>query len=143
MSMSEARQKYADIIDREHHVSKKRPQMDRLNRAAQFSPFAALTGYEDLIQESERVTDDRLELDENSKELLDKKLIRLLHQLPSPTAAFTYFVPDSKKAGGEYVTVTGRIAKYDEYYRRIFLDSGEILAMDDIISIRIDEIEER
>lgn len=133
--MSEARQKYADIIDREHHVSKKRPQMSALSRAAQFSPFAALTGYEDLIQESERETDTRLELDENSKELLDRKLVRLLSRLPSPAAAFTWFVPDSRKAGGEYVTATGRIVKYDEFGGTITLDDGKIISIESISRI--------
>lgn len=78
--MSDARKEYADIIDREHHVSKKRQQMARLNRAAQFAPFAALTGYDDLIRESERETDEQLDLDEDSKAALNEKLVWLFHQ---------------------------------------------------------------
>ena len=97
----DARIRYADIIDRPHHVSAKRPQMDRLSRAAQFSPFAALTGYDDLIRESERDVGSRIELDEDRKAQLNDRLARLLAESPAPEAAFTYFVPDEKKEGGE------------------------------------------
>ncbi len=136
--MSEARQKYADIIDREHHVSAKRPPMDRLSRAAQFSPFAALTGYEDLIRESERETDERWELDENSKELLNRKLIRLLERLPSPEASFVCFVPDAKKEGGEYVTVSGSVVKCDESAGTLTLDSGRVISVGSVIRVDSD-----
>ena len=140
--MSDARKEYADIIDREHHVSKKRQPMARLNRAAQFAPFAALTGYDDLIRESERETDEQLDLDEDSKAALNEKLIWLFHQEIPPEAAFTYFVPDSKKAGGEYITVTGKISKYDEFSQSITLEGGKVLFIEDINKIECDAFDE-
>ena len=140
--MSDARKEYADIIDREHHVSKKRQQMARLNRAAQFAPFAALTGYDDLIRESERETDEQLDLDEDSKAALNEKLVWLFHQDNPPEATFTVLVPDSKKIGGEYVPVTGKIAKYDEFSQSITLESGRVLFIEDISKIESDTFDE-
>ncbi len=133
--MNEARIKYADIIDREHHVSATRPPMDRLSRAAQFSPFAALTGYEDLIRESERETGSRIELSEDEKSRLDGEMSRLLQKLPSPEAAFTYFVPDEKKDGGEYVAAVGKVVKVDSLNRNLILEGGKIIPLGEIIDI--------
>ncbi|MBR6322066.1 MAG: hypothetical protein IKR59_04275 [Lachnospiraceae bacterium] len=129
---------YADIIDREHPVSEKHPPMPRLNRAAQFAPFAALTGYNDLIRESERETDARAELDESSIEALNRKLVWLLRQADPPEAAFTCFIPDGKKAGGSYKTVTGRLSRYDQFSRSVALDNGATLFIDDIREITIE-----
>ena len=131
----DARTRYANIIDRPHHVSAKRPQMDRLSRAAQFSPFAALTGYDDLIRESERDVGSRVELDEDRKAQLNDRLARLLAESPMPEAAFTYFVPDEKKEGGEYVTASGRIARYDQQSRSIILANGRTIPMQDVVAI--------
>lgn len=90
--------KYDDIIHLPHHVSAKHPQMPALDRAAQFSPFAALTGYETAIAETARLVDRRIELDENRKEELDEKLQMAREQLAlEPEIAVTYFVPDAKK----------------------------------------------
>ena len=136
--MADARIEYADIIDREHPVSMKHPPMSRLNRAAQFAPFAALTGYDDLIRESERETDARTELDESSMEELDRKLVWLLRQDEPPEAEFTYFVPDSKKAGGAYATAAGRLLRYDPLSRSVTLSGGETLFIDDIRAIESD-----
>ena len=136
--MSDARKEYADIIDLEHHVSKKRQPMDRINRAAQFAPFAALTGYDDLIRESERETDEQQDLAEDSKAVLNEKLVWMCHQDSSPEATFTIFVPDSKKSGGEYVPVTGRISKYDDFSQSITLESGEVIFIEDISKIECD-----
>ncbi len=140
--MDDARTEYADIIDREHPVSAKHPPMSRLNRAAQFAPFAALTGYDDLIRESERETDTRTELDESSIEELNRKLVWLLQQDDPPEASVTFFVPDSKKAGGAYETVIGKLLRYDQFSRSITLDSGETLFIDDIIDIAIEDYQE-
>ena len=113
--------KYDDIIHLPHHVSSVHPRMPMLDRAAQFSPFAALTGYESAIQETARVTDRRMELDEDAKANLDQKL-RLLEMSPEqPPVALTYFQPDGKKSGGAYITITGVIKKMDEYARVIVL----------------------
>jgi len=140
--MDNARIEYADIIDREHPVSAKHPPMSRLNRASQFAPFAALTGYDDLIRESERETDARMELDESSIEELNRKLVWLLRQDDPPEASFTFFVPDSKKAGGAYETVTGKLLRYDQFFRSITLDSEETLFIDDIRAIESDAFRE-
>ena len=137
--MDNARIEYADIIDREHPVSAKHPPMSRLNRAAQFAPFAALTGYDDLIRESERETDARTELDESSIEELNRKLVWLLRQDDPPEASFTFFVPDSKKAGGAYETVAGRLLRYDPLSRSITLGGGETLFIDDIREITLED----
>ena len=140
--MADARIEYADIIDREHPVSAKHPPMSRLNRAAQFAPFAALTGYDDLIRESERETDARTELDESSIEVLNRKLVWLLQQNDPPEASFTFFVPDSMKAGGAYETATGKLLRYDQFARSITLDNGETLFIDDIRAIESDDFRE-
>ena len=136
--MRDARDEYADIIDLERPVSEKHPPMPRANRAAQFSPFAALTGYDDLIREAERETDERAELDENSVEALDRKLIFLLSWDDAPEAVFTYFIPDSKKAGGAYRSVAGRILRYDRFARSLTLTGGETVLIDDIRGIESD-----
>ena len=140
--MQDARSVYADIIDRERPVSEKHPPMSRLNRAAQFSPFAALTGYDDLIRESERVTDARAELDEGGKEVLDRKLLWLLRQKPGTEARFTYFVPDAKKAGGAYVTATGSILRYDPLSRSLLLDEGSEIPIDELRAVESEAFSE-
>lgn len=140
--MNNAREEYCDIIDREHPISEKHPPMSRLNRAAQFAPFAALTGYDDLIRESERDTDARIELDESGIEELNRKLMWLFRQDDPPEASFTYFVPDSKKHGGAYKTATGRLLKYNQFSSSITLSSGEQLFIDDIRGIESDAFHE-
>ena len=140
--MPDARIEYADIIDRAHPVSAKHPPMSRLNRAAQFAPFAALTGYDDLIRESERETDACTELDESSIEALNRTLVWLLRQADPPEASFTFFVPDGKKAGGAYETVSGRLLHYDPLSRSVTLSSGETLFIDDIREIACDALPE-
>ena len=140
--MNDARTEYADIIDRAHPVSAKHPPMSRLNRAAQFAPFAALTGYDDLIRESERETDACTELDESRVEALNRTLVWLLRQADPPEASFTFFIPDGKKAGGAYETVSGRLLRYDPLSRSVTLSSGETLFIDDIREIACDAFPE-
>ena len=135
--MKDARIEYADIIDRPHHVSRKRAPMSLTARAAQFSPFAALTGYDDLIAESARRTQDQAELDESEKERLGRKL-RFLFDTGSE-AAITWFVPDEKKSGGAYRTVRGSVVRYDGLRRSITLDGGLTIPIDDIRSIASDD----
>lgn len=120
--------KYDDIIHLPHHVSEKHPQMALLDRAAQFSPFAALTGHEDSIRETARRTEEFLELDEDKKEQLDEKM-HILQKFFSekPEVTVTYFVPDEKKDGGAYVTYSGRVKKIDTYlHRLLFEDETEV-----------------
>lgn len=133
--ISDARKKYGDIIDREHYVDRNHPQMSRLNRAAQFSPFAALTGYEDLIDEAARLTEAQTELDESRKEELANRINLLLHLEEAPPVEITFFVADGKKSGGEYRTASGVIRKYDENGRFIRMDTGTVIFIDDIVNI--------
>lgn len=130
--------RYDDIINMPHHVSKKHPQMSLADRAAQFSPFAALTGYEAAIAETARVTEERLELSENSREELNMK-IQLLkeHLSEKPVVEIMYFVPDERKAGGSYETVTGVVKKIDEYEQKIVLESGVGVEMREMVIIEV------
>ncbi len=133
---SEAREKYGDIIDHEHYVDPNHPQMSRLNRAAQFSPFAALTGYEDLISESARQTGDQIELDESVKDEIARRISDLLQMDNPPSTEITFFVQDGRKRGGRYETTKGTIIKYNNLARSISLDTGITLYIDDITEIQ-------
>lgn len=129
--------KYDDIIDLPHHISTSRPQMPMIDRAAQFMPFRALTGYEDAVRETARLTDERVELTEDEKALLDAKLQRLADRLDShPQVTLTWFQPDKRKAGGAYVTTTGRLKKIDDFEGVLLLASGERIAIKDILIIQ-------
>ena len=127
---------YDDILHLPHHVSEKHPPMSRLDRAAQFSPFAALTGYEAAVEETARLTDRRIELDEGEKEAIDQRLTLVQERLPVPTeVTITYFIPDKKKAGGAYVNISGTVKKIDDYERMVFLRDGTSIPIDDILHI--------
>lgn len=124
---------YDDIINLPHHVSTKHPRMSDLDRAAQFSPFAALTGHRDAVIETARLTDARPQLDENRKEELDESLqIILAHLSLEPEVCITYFVPDQKKAGGSFLQVRGVIKKIDETGHKVVLNNGTSISIDDI-----------
>ena len=130
---------YEDIINLPHHVSPKRPQMSMQDRAAQFSPFAALTGYEDAIKETGRLTDVKMELSDEDRELLDQKQQYLQEHIGDrPEITITYFVPDEKKSGGAYISISGRMKRVDEYARQFVLTDGKKIPLDDIIDIRSD-----
>lgn len=127
---------YDDILHLPHHVSKTRPQMPMRDRAAQFSPFAALTGYDAAIRETARLTQARIELDEGALDALNAQyqlLQKSLHE--KPAAAITYFRPDDRKDGGAYCTVTGTVRKMDDTNRLIFMQDGARIPMDDVIKI--------
>lgn len=127
---------YDDIINLPHHVSTTRPQMSRENRAAQFSPFAALTGYDTAIRETARLTDARIELDENAIAVLDMKLRMLADEMKQRREVeVTYFQPDEKKEGGAYVTATGVLKKIDDYARVLVFMDGRRIAIEDILEI--------
>ncbi len=128
--------KYDEIMGLPHHVSKTRSQMPMSDRAAQFAPFAALTGYDDAVKETGRLTDDKIELEENSLNELNAKIQLLRESLADkPEITFTYFKPDERKAGGAYLTTTGTVKKLDDYERLIVLQDGTKLPMDDILDI--------
>lgn len=130
---------YDDIIDLPHHVSSTHPHMAAIDRAAQFSPFAALTGYNAAIKETERQTDKRVELDEYVKDSLKNKLQIIVDEIKEhPQITITYFQPDGKKDGGSYVTVTGAVKKVDQYARILTMIDGKTIPIDEIIDINED-----
>lgn len=127
---------YDDIINLPHHNSTTHPRMSLTNRAAQFSPFAALTGFESAIEETARLTDERIELGESSLAALDVKLLILEEQIyAQPEVAITCFQPDEKKAGGRYITVFGAVKKIDEYKKSVVLMNGEEIMIASILDI--------
>ncbi len=128
--------KYDEIMGLPHHVSKTRPQMPMSDRAAQFAPFAALTGYDAAIKETGRLTDERIELDVEALSALDMKYQLLMEALDeAPEVTITYFQPDERKAGGKYVSAVGTVKKIDDFERRITMRDGTRIPMDDVLSI--------
>ena len=128
--------RYNEIINLPHHVSKTRPQMPMSDRAAQFAPFAALTGYDAAIKETGRLTDEKIEMDEEALNILNMKFQILVDSLDDePEVTFTYFKPDERKAGGAYIEVTGTVKKVDDFERLIVMQNGTKMPMDDILNI--------
>lgn len=129
---------YEDILHLPHHVSKKHPQMSMQDRAAQFSPFAALTGYDAAVEETARLTDRRIELDEYEAQHLDEQIQKIVEQLQEhPEVSITYFLPDARKDGGEYITVTGSVKKIENYERRIILTDGTSIPICEVIAMGV------
>ena len=127
---------YNDIIYLPHHVSPTRPQMSMRDRAAQFSPFAALTGYDAAIRETARLTQEKVELDEQELAVLDRKFQLLREQLGRcPQVTITWFVPDELKQGGRYLTITDVVKKVDAAARFVLLQNAGRICMDDIVEI--------
>ena len=128
--------RYDEIMGLPHHVSKTRPQMPMSDRAAQFAPFAALTGYDAAIKETGRLTVERIELDVEALSALDMKYQLLMEALDeAPEVTITYFRPDERKAGGKYVSAVGAVKKIDDFERRITMRDGTRIPMDDVLSI--------
>lgn len=128
--------RYDEIINLPHHVSKTRPQMPMSDRAAQFAPFAALTGYDSVIKETGRLTGERIELDEEALTDLNMRYQLLVDALDEePEVEITYFKPDERKSGGEYVTVTGTVKKVDDFERLITMQNGTKIPMDDVLAV--------
>lgn len=128
--------KYEDIINLPHHVSSTHPQMDILARAAQFAPFAALTGYDAAIRETARLTDKEIELDESAKEILDEKLQMVRESIPEqPLVEITYFKPDLSKSGGIYETALGQVKKIDEVSHSLIMQDGLRICIDRILNV--------
>lgn len=127
---------YEDIVDLPHHVSPTRPQMSRADRAAQFSSFAALTGHDAAVRETARRTASRIDTAEDQRYELDLKQQLLAQVLPSqPEVTVTYFVPDTRKVGGAYVSVSGRLKRIDSRRRILLLDNGTEIPMDDVLEL--------
>lgn len=131
-----ANSKYDEIINFPHHVSKTRPQMPMSDRAAQFSPFAALTGYDSAIKETGRLTDEKIDLDEESLNALNVRYQMLTDALEErPEVRITYFKPDERKAGGAYVTTAGAVRKIDDFEQTIIMQDGTRIPMGDVLSL--------
>lgn len=130
--------KYEDIIEHPRHVSNTRAQMPVSDRAAQFSPFAALTGYDAAVKETARLTDEWIELNEESKMLLDRRLHEVKNHIKEqPEVTVTYFRPDVRKSGGAYVTITKSVKKINEYERLIIFMDGSFIPIDQIYDITL------
>lgn len=127
---------YDDIIHLPHHVSSTRPQMSMMDRAAQFSPFAALVGYDAAIKETARLTDQKIELDDCAKEEINDKIQLITEHLSEDfEVVITYFQPDSRKARGAYVDAAGLVKKVDEYERLILFRDGKKIPIDNVLDI--------
>ena len=136
---TKAEEQYADIINLPHHELTTRQRMPLINRAASFSPFAALTGYDETVKETARLTDAKVELDEGTKEVLNDKLRLAVDQAEMhPEVSITYFLPDKKKAGGAYITTKAVIKRMDEYDRVVVLTDKSTIPIDDIAEIEGD-----
>ena len=127
---------YEDIIYLPHPVSRNHPPMPVGDRAAQFAPFAALTGYEEAVEEAARLTECRIELDRDRIEELDRELRRLREDMKErPEADIVCFKADERKTGGALVTLSGRVKKIDEYEGRLIMADGSVIAIEDIYGI--------
>lgn len=133
---------YDDIINLPRYESKTHPRMSMYQRAAQFSPFAAVTGHDAAVKETERLTDERIDLDERQKVELDEKL-RIIseHLIQNPEVKVTYFEPDQKKNGGEYKIVSGFIKKIDVYEKKLVLQDGQKIDINQIYDLNSDVLE--
>lgn len=138
--MSEERKtsgKYNSIMGLPHHVSAKHRHMSMTERAAQFSPFAALNGYEDAVSETARLTDGRPDLDEYERDAIDRKLREIMESDEDLPVTLTYFRPDVKKSGGAYLTLNGKVSDIDEVGRVVIMESGARIPVTDILVIDI------
>jgi hypothetical protein len=126
--------RYDDMLALPHHVSATHPHMPLSDRAAQFSPFAALVGYDACIREARRLTDRRVELDESEKAALDERL-NLMQAHPEEPVRITYFQPDARKDGGAYLTVSGSVKRLDEYTRTVVMADGTLIPIAEIYEI--------
>ena len=127
---------YDDIINLPHHQSKTRPHMSMRDRAAQFSPFRAVSGHADAVDEAARLTEKRGEMDEDELAMLDRRLQYLqAHLDEQPEVEITYFVPDERKSGGACVTVAGVISRIDAQKRVLMMDNEKCIPLDDIVTI--------
>lgn len=134
--------RYDDIIHLPHHVSKTRKPMPMINRAAQFAPFAALTGHDEAIAETARQTAPKRILSSDEQDRLSKSLTYVIdHISEHPNLTLTYFIPDTQKEGGRYVSTTGILRAYDDFEKRIVLEDGTVVLVETIVSISGDMLD--
>ena len=132
----EMKTSYDDIIRLPHHISQNHPQMPLRDRAAQFAPFSALTGYEAAVGETTRLTSERRELDPQEAEELNRRLTDFAARLKDrPEVTIEYFVPDDRKAGGAFVSVTGRVRHISVPERTLVMEDGTVIPLDDVVSV--------
>lgn len=137
--MKNVSHKYDDIINLPHHVSKKHPQMSLHDRAAQFSPFAALTGHKAAINETARLTDEKQILSEDVIVKLNEQLNLIKENIgTNQTVTITYFVPDDKKSGGAYISNTGVVKKINEYNHTVILTDKTVIPIEQISEMQSD-----
>ena len=130
---------YSDIIDLPHHQSKTRKHMSLHDRAAQFAPFAALTGYSEAIKETGRLTDRAPDMSEQAKAELDEKLEILRWLLPErPEVSVTFFTEDLRKSGGRYQKITGKVKRIDEFSRRMIMEDGNQIRIDEVTGLEFE-----
>lgn len=130
---------YEDIVNLPPHISKRHPQPSMMDRAARFAPFAAITGYEEMVLEEARVTEERIDLDEGALSLLNEKLNMIQDFLDEePEVTITYFEPDKKKPGGAYASATGTVKRIDEYEHLVILTDGKKIRIEDIYALESD-----
>ena len=128
---------YDNIINLPHPTSKRHPRMSLHDRAAQFSPFAALSGHAAALAETTRLTDRKIELDEDTRAELDRRQAVLLEQISEqPEITVTWFQPDGKKEGGRYITATGRLKKLDEAAQALVLADGTSIPLEDVLELQ-------
>lgn len=132
--------KYDDIINLPHYEPKYHPRMSKYKRSAQFAPFAALVGYDEQVQECSRITDKRLEIDDELKEKINNKLNKINKLIKyNPEVEITYFIPDEKKDGGKYIVEKGNVKRIDYINRFIKLTDNKKIVLDDVVAITIND----
>ena len=130
---------YEDIVNLPRHISKVHPQATMADRAARFSPFAAISGYEDMVKEAARVTEERIDITDAMKELLNEKLNMIIEFLDEePEVTITYFEPDKKKDGGAYISITGTVKRINEYERIVLMSNDKKIRIDEIYALESD-----
>lgn len=130
---------YEDIVNLPRHISKVHPQATMADRAARFSPFAAISGYEDMVKEAARVTEERIDITDATKELLNEKLNMIIEFVDeAPEVTITYFEPDKKKDGGAYISITGTVKRIDEYERIVLMSDDKKIRIEEIYTIESD-----
>ena len=130
---------YEDIVNLPPHISKRHPQPSMMDRAARFAPFAAITGYEEMVLEDARITEERIDLDEGTLSILNEKLNMIQEFIDEePEIKITYFEPDKKKSGGAYIDITGTVKSIDEYECLVIMTDGKKIRIEDIYSLESD-----
>ena len=130
---------YEAIVNLPPHISKKPPQPTMMDRAARFAPFAAITGYEEMVLEEARITEERIDLDEGTLSILNEKLNMIQEFIDEePEVKITYFEPDKKKSGGAYIDITGTVKKIDEYECLVIMTDGKKIRVEDIYGLESD-----